>query len=62
MTTTYSTNGLVIYFITKNNDGETIQSGMFTEDYNGPEREAYLAWVAEGNEAPVIKLEVEETE
>jgi hypothetical protein len=51
MTTTYSTNGLVIYFITKNDDGETIQSGMFTEDYNGPEREAYLAWVAEGNEA-----------
>jgi hypothetical protein len=51
MTTTYSTNGLVIYFITKNDDGETIQSGMFTKDYTGPEKQDYENWLAEGNEA-----------
>ena len=55
----YTTRNGAVHFVVKNEDGETVQSGMFTEDYNGPEREAYLAWVAKGNEAPVIELEAE---
>ena len=51
MNTQYLTNGSDVLFIIKDENGETIKSGMFTEDYSGSERNDYLAWVAEGNEA-----------
>jgi hypothetical protein len=49
----YSTNEKDVRFIVFDENGEAIKSGIFTEDYNGPEKTAYLAWVAEGNKAKI---------
>jgi hypothetical protein len=51
MNVKYSIRGNIVHFIVKDENEETVQSGMFTEEYNGPERQAYLDWVAEGNTA-----------
>lgn len=47
----YLVNGNQICFIVKNEFDEIIGSGVFLEEHNGPEKEEYLAWVAEGNTA-----------
>ena len=57
MNTQYLTNGSDVLFIIKDENGETIKSGMFTEDYSGSERNDYLAWVAEGNTAEVLEAQ-----
>jgi hypothetical protein len=51
----YLIRGNQICFIIKNEFNESISSGVFFEDSNGPEKQEYLSWVAEGNKATVVE-------
>jgi hypothetical protein len=51
----YLIRGNQICFVIKNELNESISSGVFFEDSNGPEKQEYLSWVAEGNEATLLE-------